>query len=231
MTADPSNLDDSNAKLSLTQRAYADLRALILDNRLKSGQRMFEQEVADLLKMSRTPVREALIRLEEEGLVCVRPRHGMTVLPISPTDMRDIYDVVTSLEATAAELAIERGIDSVQIAQLHEAVDAMEAALQAKDLVAWSKADERFHNLLVESSRNKRLISLVNGLWDQTHRSRMATLPIRPVPFASNKEHRDLVAAIEAGDAERAKSIHVAHRKKSRDMLVDLLVTMGLPGV
>lgn len=219
---------DQGGKRSRTQLAYDELRRLILDNHLKSGQQMFEQEVANLLKMSRTPVREALIRLAEDGLVNVRPRHGMTVLPISPGDMRDIYDVVTSLEATAAELAIEKGIDKARIDLLYGAVDAMETALQADDRTAWSRADEDFHKLLVRCSGNDRLIALVNGMWDQTHRARMATLDGRPMPYSSNVDHRDLIGAIERGDAELAKKIHVAHRKKARDLLLDLLLEMGL---
>lgn len=228
VVADNRDGGDSESKRSRTQRAYAELRKLIFDNQLTPGKRMFEQEVADLLQMSRTPVREALIRLAEDGLVSVRPRHGMMVLPISPDDMRDIYDVVTSLEATAAELAIEKGVDKAKIDQLSEAVLTMENALQAGDRSAWSKADEEFHQLLVKFSGNARLITLVNGMWDQTHRARIATLSRRPLPFSSNKDHRELVKAIEDGDAEAAKRIHVAHRKKARDLLVNLLVEMGL---
>jgi len=220
--------DDRGGKRSRTQLAYNELRRLILDNHLKPGLRMFEQEVADFLKMSRTPVREALIRLAEDGLVSVKPRHGMTVLPISPRDMRDIYDVVTSLEATAAELAIERGVAKPAVDQLYEAVEAMETALDAGDRAAWSRADEDFHKLLVRCSGNERLITIVNGMWDQTHRARMATLEGRPLPHSSNVDHRDLVSAIERGDIEDAKRIHVAHRKKARDLLLDLLQEMGL---
>lgn len=220
--------DDQGGKRSRTQLAYNELRRLILDNHLKPGLRMFEQEVADFLKMSRTPVREALIRLAEDGLVNVRPRHGMTVLPISPKDMRDIYDVVTSLEATAAELAIESGVSKSTIDQLNDAVDAMESALGAGDRPAWSRADESFHKMLVGASGNDRLIAVVNGMWDQTHRARMATLEGRPLPHSSNADHRELVNAIERGDVEAAKKIHVAHRKKARDLLLDLLQEMGL---
>jgi len=221
---------DGNAaetRNSLTRNAYASLRRLILDNEMKPGRRMFEQEVADFLNMSRTPVREALIRLAEEGLVDVRPRRGMTVLPISAEDMRDIYDVVTSLEATATELAIARGVNSAEIDLLNDAVDAMEAALKVGDRTAWAKADEDFHRNLVHLSRNKRLISIVAGLWDQTHRARLATLSARPLPVASASDHRDLVNAIRRGEAERAKALHAAHRNKVRDMLVRLLAEAG----
>lgn len=218
----------SDFRQSRTQRAHGSLRRLILDNELRPGKRMFEQEVADYLKMSRTPVREALIRLAEEGLVEVRPRHGMTVLPISPGDMRDVYDVVASLEATAAELAIEKGVDPDQIRRLNESLDQMERALRDEDRVAWAHGDEEFHRLLVQYSGNERLISIVSGLWDQTHRARWATLSARPLPVASNVDHRELVKAIESGNAKRAKKLHISHRRRSRELLVKLLIELDL---
>jgi DNA-binding GntR family transcriptional regulator len=81
------------------------MRQRILDNEWTPGFRALEQELALSLGMSRTPVREAAIRLQKEGLVKVVPRHGITVLPVSVDDMRDIYDMLTALEPMAAELA------------------------------------------------------------------------------------------------------------------------------
>lgn len=217
-------------KLSRTQDAYHSLRRLILDNELAPGRRMFEQEVADFLHMSRTPVREALIRLAEEGLVDVRPRHGMTVLPISPADMHDIYDVLTSLEGGAAEQLAEAGMDGPDLSRLRACVDAMDSALAAADRRAWALADETFHRTLVDLTRNRRLVQLVEGMWDQTHRARLATLSARPLPTTSNQDHRDLVDAIAAGDPVRARAIHVRHRRKARDLLVKLLTDLGIEG-
>lgn len=229
MTLDGSRgRDTPEEPRSRTRRAYQTLRRLILDNELKPGRRMLEQEVADFLQMSRTPVREALIRLAEEGLVDVRPRHGMQVLPISPDDMREIYQVLTSLEATAAELAAARGLDRPALELLNAAVEDMETALKEQDRIAWARADEEFHRLLVRFSGNRRLIALVEGMWDQAHRARMATLATRPLPTASNEDHRALVRAIRDGDGERARRIHVAHRKRTQELIVALLAEMGL---
>ena len=195
---------------------------------LKPGRRMLEQELADFLKMSRTPVREATIRLANEGLVDVRPRHGMLVLPISPEDMREIYDVLTSLEASAAEMVATAGLPKSGLDRLSTAIDEMDAALDTGDREAWARADEEFHRLLVSFSGNKRLITLVEGMWDQAHRARMVTLAQRPLPTASNAEHRALVRAIRDGNAERARRIHTDHRRKARDLIVGLLGEMGL---
>lgn len=213
---------------SQRDHAYQEIRRRILENELLPGVQMLETEVADLLGMSRTPVREALIRLAEEGLVDVRPRHGMSVRPVSPQDMKEIYDVLTSLEATAAALAAGRGLDEAALAELDAAVSEMDAALERGDLKAWAEADQRFHDLLVVDSGNRRLKDIVDTVRDQAHRVRMATLNLRPTPVDSNDDHRAVVAAIRRRDADAAWRAHHNHRKRSGSMLVELLKRLGL---
>ena len=93
-------------RLPQTQRAYREIRRRILDNDMPPNAQYLEQELADALGMSRTPVREALIRLSDERLVEVRPRHGARVLPVSVDDMREIYELMTELEALAASAKV-----------------------------------------------------------------------------------------------------------------------------
>jgi len=215
-------------ELSQRDRAYLEIRRRILENELPAGSQMLETEVADLLQMSRTPVREALIRLHEEGLIEVRPRHGMRVRTVSPDDMAEIYDLLTALEATAAELAARRGLSKAEIAMFETAADDMDTALEAGDLRAWALADQRFHDHLVAMSGNKRLETVVATMCDQAHRVRMATLTLRPVPTDSNDDHRALIAAIRQNDADTAREIHHAHRRKSGEAIVGLLERLGL---
>ncbi len=210
-------------KISLPHQAYMEIKRRILDNELSPNVIMLEKELADLLGMSRTPVREALIRLSNEGMVEVRPRHGMRVLPLSADDMIEIYQILTALESQAAELVAEKGLTEEQLNELNQSVDEMDKTLEAEDLESWSKADERFHILLVKFSGNKRLISLVNNYFDQSHRARLFTLRLRPKPVNSNNDHRKVVAAIEAGEAKKAAQYHRDHRENSGKMLVKLL--------
>jgi DNA-binding GntR family transcriptional regulator len=209
-------------------RAYAELRRMVLDNALQAGAQMLEQEAAARLGMSRTPVREAMQRLARDGMVEIRPRHGMRVLPISADDMAEIYDLLYGLESTAAEIVAERGASAEGLAALDGAVGAMDAALKRDDLRGWAQADERFHLALVELTGNRRLIEAVATYWDQAHRVRVATLGLRPRPTRSNDDHRALVDAIRARDAKRAREIHSEHRKRSGIMLVELLRRLGL---
>ena len=209
-------------------RAYREVKRRILSNEMPPGTQALETELAASLGLSRTPVREAMIRLAEDGLVDVRPRHGMRVLPISATDMAEIYVILTELEAAAAHIVARKGVGRAEIAALEDAVRDMDAALKANDLPAWAAADERFHKRLVELSGNRRIVAVVNMFWDQAHRARMATLRIRPKPVNSNKDHAAVVAAIRRGDADAAHRIHRQHRMRAMQMLADLLERLGL---
>ena len=218
----------STNKISMPNRAYNEIKRLILDNELPSNTIMLEQELAELLEMSRTPVREALIRLSNEGMVEVRPRHGMRVLPLSANDMTEIYDILTALEAKAAEIVATHGLTKKQIKQLTNSADDMDTALTNNDLTGWGNADENFHQLLVEFSENHRLINIVNTFWDQSHRVRMLTLHLRPKPTKSNLDHRKVIEAIKKQDPELARNTHREHRRKSGKMLVELLKKNGI---
>jgi DNA-binding GntR family transcriptional regulator len=215
------------SRMSNAEQAYRALKALILSNQLPAGSQLLEQEAALRLGMSRTPVREAMVRLEQDGVVEIRPRHGMRVLPVSAADMREIYEVLTSLESTAAEMVARRGVSEGELAKLQLAVSDMDAALALDDLDAWAAADQRFHSLLVELTRNQRLQQIVTQLSEQAHRARMLTLRLRPKPVGSNRDHGMLVAAIAARDAETAKSIHHNHRATAGLMLIALLEKLG----
>lgn len=210
-------------KLSLTDKAYLELKRRILENDLLPGSQFMESEIAELLDISRTPAREAMTRLEVEGLVEIRARHGMVIKHISLSDMQEIYAILTGLESTAAWQAAQQDHPPEAIAKLRKSVLEMDEALIAQDLKAWASSDENFHRLLVSMSGNERLIKLVNRFIDQAHRVRMLTLTLRPMPTKSNEDHADVVLAIETKDADKARQIHRVHREKAGKLLVKLL--------
>ena len=144
--------------------------------------------MAEELGISRTPVREALIRLANEGLVELIPRHGMRVLPVSPGDMREIYEVLTALESAAAEILARRKPSDSELRPLVEATSDMTRALRSNDLDAWAAADASFHHGLVQLAGNRTLIDAVARLGDRVHRARMFTLRLRPKPVSSTRE-------------------------------------------
>ncbi len=207
---------------SMVDAAYDQLRRRILDNDWPPGHRALEHEIATEMGMSRTPVREALMRLQNEGLVEVIPRHGMRVLPVSGNDMQEIYQILTALECMAAELLAARKPSANELEPLVDATKAMDKALRADDLDAWAAADERFHAHLIELAGNRQLQATVLNYWDRAHRARMFTLRLRPKPVNSTKEHMQMVERLRAGDAEGAARVTRAHRERARHELVTI---------
>ena len=209
-------------------RVYEALKQLILDNELPAGSFVLQEELAERLGVSRTPVREALIKLDAEGLIEVRPRHGMRVKPVSIAAMREIYELLTVLEAFAAGKVAADGAPAHVLAALEQAVSDMDDALTRNDLAAWADADDRFHKLLVAACGNTRLVATVEQVLDQVHRVRKTTLRLRPKPIGSNEAHRAVVEAIKARDSETAHRVHETHRREAGNMLVELLETLHI---
>ena len=205
---------------SRVDEAYGVIRRRILDNVYPPGHQVLEGALADELGLSRTPVREALIRLANEGLVEVIPRHGMRVLPVSPGDMREIYVVLTALESAAMELLARRRPSDAELRPLVEATRDMTRALKADDLDAWAAADERFHQGLVELAGNRTLMDAVARLGDRAHRARMFTLRLRPKPANSTREHMAMLDRIRAGDDKGAVEVNRAHRERATQELL-----------
>jgi len=222
-----SDLDKKNHKASLTQQAYSELKERIMTGKFSVGEHYLEPEIAEMLGISRTPAREALIRLSQEGLIDLKPRRGVLVRPIFVNDLKEIYEVLTSLESTAVLLAAKRRLAGKDMQRLKSAVDEMDEALVRGDLDAWAEADVKFHMLLVELGNNNRIRQLVQTYFDQAHRVRMLTLKLRPKPVDSNKDHRAVVEMIEKGNAEEARRIHYEHREKAGVLLLSLLESYG----
>lgn len=215
----------------LVEQAYRLIRQRILDNVYPSGYRALEREFAEELSLSRTPVREALLRLQAEGLLELIPRHGARVLPVSAGDMREIYEVLTALESMAAEIVTRRQPTAAELKPLSGASRDMSAALKNDDLEAWARADEHFHRQLLELAGNSVLIQTVQQLWDRAHRARMVTLRLRPRPVHSTKEHNAIVEAIRAGDPEATVRLYRSHRQRASFELLAILEKARLGSV
>ncbi|GAA5234068.1 GntR family transcriptional regulator [Verticiella sediminum] len=207
----------------LVEIAYQEIKRRILDNEFAPNYQITESQLAELLGVSRTPVHEALIRLEKERLVENIPRHGMRVLPVSARDMLEIYQVLTALEAEAVLLIAERPATERGTAQLRQLIDAMDAALTAQDIRRWAEADGRLHRALFELCGNTRLMEAGLAFREQVDRARLLTLPLRPLPQGSNAAHRELVERLERGDAEAAFACHRRHRARVTAELTEIL--------
>ncbi|MEL7465178.1 MAG: GntR family transcriptional regulator [Pseudomonadota bacterium] len=209
--------------LSNADRAAKRLREMIFSGDLPAGTDHLETELAAKMGMSRTPVREAIVSLAAQGLLEVRPRKGVRVASVSPSDMAEIYDILTELESLAAANAAAAGLDEAALAPIEAIVEEMERALAQEDRDAWAEADDRFHSALATLGGNARLAAIVAMMADQVRRARAVTLYMRPLPTGSNEDHRAVVAAIARGDAEAARATHRAHRLRAKAQLLALL--------
>lgn len=219
----------SVAKQSLVDTAYDRLKQEILLNRLPAGFQATEPELALRLGISRTPVREALIKLEANGLVELIPRRGARVLPLSIDDMREIYEILTALEPDAAAHLASTKPSRKQIAPLEKACTDMEDALARDSLDDWAEADDRFHKTLLDLHGNRRLTDFVNSLIDQAHRARVLTLRLRDKPTRSTEDHREIIMHILDGDADKAREAFRAHRQRAATELLGILQNYRLP--
>ncbi len=208
---------------SSSSQAVEKLRSLIFTGKLGAGSDHLESELAGVLGMSRTPVREALLVLEGQGLVDVRPRKGVRIKPLSPADMAEIYDVLTELESLAARNAANAHYTQGELALLSSCIDEMDRTLRAEDREGWAKADDEFHAELVRLGNNSRVSAIVSMMSDQVRRARLVTLHMRPLPTRSNADHRKLYEALRTGDADAAHRMHHAHRTETKDVLIELL--------
>lgn len=213
---------------STAQRALIRLRDMILSGELAAGTDHLESELAEKLDMSRTPVREACVMLESRGLLTVRPRKGVRILPVSPADMDEIYDILTELETLAARKAAELHPSEAALEPLRRAIQEMDEALAADDRDAWAAADHRFHRELMRLGGNRRAMDIFEMMSDQVARARLTTLYMRPAPDRSNADHHAVLDAIRAGDPEAAATRHRNHRQYAKSMLLELLKTHRL---
>lgn len=215
---------------SLVDDAYAAMREAIREARFAPGYQASEQEIALRLGMSRTPVHEAAIRLQEDGLVRVLPRRGILILALAPDDVREIYDVIIAIEGRAAELVA--GLPEPERVRAADDLDARTAAMaeahERGDLPAWGRADGAFHAALIARAGNGRIGRIMQAINDQSHRARMLTLNLRRNLDASVAEHRRIADAVRVGDADEALATARSHRIRARSELLPLLDDYGL---
>jgi DNA-binding GntR family transcriptional regulator len=213
----------TTSRQTSSDAVYGQIRAKILENAFRPGMCAREQDLAEMFGVSRTPVREAMVRLRDEGLVEIVPRRGMRVLPVSVDDMREIYQILTSLEATAAALAAERKPGARDLQPLERACAAMDRARAKDDPEAWAAADEAFRLHLLKLCGNARLEQIVRKYWDQIHRVRYITLKLGPKPYASAGGHLEIIDALSRADVDTAQRLVRQHRARGVQQQLDTL--------
>lgn len=196
--------------LPLRDVVFKTLRRGILTGELKPGERLMEIHLANRLGVSRTPIREAIRKLELEGLVTMIPRRGAEVANITEKNLKDVLEVRQALESLAIELACER-ISEEKKLELKERLEAVEEAVATKDAGAIASADVAFHDAIVEASGNLRLTQIISNLGEQMYRYRFEYLKDVSKHPQILREHRTMYESILEKDKEKAAGSVMTH--------------------
>ena len=218
-------------KASLTaEQAYATLRNRIVEGGIRPGERVREAAVADEFGLSRTPVREALRRLESDGLLVHRPHKGMVVRQLEPQAVTELYLMREVLEGTAAGLSARHASDA-EIAMLYDMLDAQERA--KSDPVEAAALNKQFHRALYRGARNRFLLDMLDGLATSMALLGRTTLGLQERQSASIVEHKAILDGMAAHDpklAEEAARAHIHEAHKARLKIIMLDEREGLEG-
>ncbi len=203
------------------------LRALILTGEYGPEERLIEEQLAERLGVSRTPVRQALTLLEAEGLVELAPNRGATVRSFTVADVWDIYDLRAVLEGHAARRAAGR-IQGDEVGRLRELAAQMEGLAgrfedHEQEIRALVALNQEFHGAVVEASRNKRLFRLINRTVEIPLMFKAVFWYTPHERVISNHYHRQILHALEDGDADRAEIVMREHVYEGRDFVIAAL--------
>lgn len=226
------HIEESGAErrpaLAMSQQAYELLKLRITTGVLAGGMEIDDEAVAAEIGSSRTPVREALLRLASERFVEIVPRHAIRVIPVSLADMAHMYELLTALEVFAVDLATRRRPSRAELSGLRAAVSDMRRQIKAADRTQWIDADERFHRGLLTLSGNPHIAEVGIGYRDRVLRVHVVALRLRPQPAQSIAAHAELVELIAAGDADVASRRHREQRDRAGKELLASLERSGL---
>lgn len=184
---------NTDAYLPLRDVVFNTLREAILKGELKPGERLMELQLAAKLGVSRTPIREAIRMLEQEGLAVTIPRRGAEVAKMTEKDMQDVLQVREALDELAASIACEL-ITQDELEQLEEAMQEFESAISTKDIKRIADTDMMFHDIIYHATCNPKLVNIVNNLREQMYRYRVEYLKDEKNYPVLLKEHREILA-------------------------------------
>lgn len=195
------------------------LRTAIIGGVLKPGERLMEIQLADELGVSRTPVREAIRKLEQEGFVEMLPRRGTYVANISIKDVIDVYEIRIALDVLAAGLAAERITDS-ELVTLKKQLERIKNVVEHDEMDKIGEYDWEFHEVLYKASKNDRLVAIINNLREQLTRLRVTTMNYRGRIKDTIFEHELLVESIASRNVELAKRRAYEHMRNAERTLL-----------
>lgn len=213
-----------NEYLPLRDVVFNTLRQAILRGELKPGERLMEIQLANKLGVSRTPIREAIRKLELEGLVLMIPRKGAEVAEITEKSLTDVLEVRRALEELAVRLACEK-ISPQQIQELKDTARGFQESLKGGDITGIAEADVKFHDVIYIATENQKLIQLLNNLREQMYRFRVEYLKRSDFHEQLIREHEEIIETIENGQKDKAAQVVCQHVDNQVEAVIDTIRT------
>ena len=213
-----------NEYLPLRDVVFNTLRQAILKGELKPGERLMEIALAERLGVSRTPIREAMRKLEQEGLVVMIPRRGAQVANITEKDLNDVLEVRIALENVAIEKACARMTEE-EMRRLWLAAKEFEHTIAEGNLVKLAEADVAFHEVIYQASDNKRLIQVLNNMREQIYRYRVEYLKREEAHPQLIAEHAEIIEYISKGEKKAATDVMCKHIDNQVTTVIDVIRT------
>lgn len=200
--------------------AYEYIYNEIMENKIKPGEFLVENEIAKKLSISRTPIREALRDLEEDGLVINYKGKSSIVSNISPTDISEIFDIRISLEL----LALNKSINRISDDEIDEIIELLKDQKIDFDWSTCHKIDKKLHDLIIKRSANKRLFNIISSLNVQIERFRRIASQANERAIKSINEHIDLAEKIKSRDLDESRKSLTFHLNSVRDSLLEIAI-------
>jgi DNA-binding GntR family transcriptional regulator len=209
-----------HATLSLGNQAYQELKRIILERQIPPGGKLNEGDLAQALGISRTPIREAINRLEKEGLVKIIPQRGAYVVQLTEKDIYELFLIRENLEGLAAYLAATK-VSEKDIAKLESAVEGFSEPFDEKETRRYAREDFKFHQTVIQFSEARRLIGLISTLHDYIRIFRLTTVGVSGRMKSSLDEHRGILEALRRRKAEEAEQRMREHIRHVRDGVME----------
>jgi DNA-binding GntR family transcriptional regulator len=204
---------------SLGEHVFESLKQAIIQGNITAGEWLVESHIAETLGISRTPVREAIHKLEREGLIERQPRGGFTVLGLNRNDIEETFGIRSVLEGYAARLAAEKH-KKEELAPLEKKIEEFQNALERKKMDVLPVINTEFHDMLYALSKSPKLVHMINGLQDQIYRYRELILKEKKFAVTSNRDHIQLLKLIRKRDAEGAVQLVRDHILRGQEMVL-----------
>jgi DNA-binding GntR family transcriptional regulator len=205
-------------KRLLREQVYNGIKDAIVNGELEPGRRLIEERLAEDMTTSRTPVREAIQKLEKEGLIYRLTKGGFAVKGVTEDEVEEVFGLRGVLESYAGSLAVSR-ITENEVKALQEIIKLEEACLKNLNPEEFIRLDSEFHDVLYRAAKNTRLYALLNDLRDYMYRYRVIISRYQKKPQVAISDHKELLSSIKAKNTRQIEKIVKKHMARGKELI------------